>query len=182
MFFDNLDLLALCLGLLHTTGICKETFHGVVGGRLFNHLDLSPLLFCSFEARLVRCDTFDRVFGFLDRLVDGLVDVLIDSILRFALGAFGGSIHKTIEIALGLYLRNIEQRQRHDAPDEPCHDNGPPFEPSHLRIRIADQKNLAATVKDNCSPPGTADFGFAFASLGIALSYPLAVRVRSSYG
>ena len=48
-----------------------------------------------------------------------------DSILRFALDTFGGSIHKTIEIALSLYLRNIKQRQRHDAPDEPCHDKWP---------------------------------------------------------
>jgi hypothetical protein len=114
----------LCLGLLHTTGICNETFHGVIGGRLFNHLDLSPLLFCSPQALLVRCDTFDRVFGLLDSLVDGLIDVLIDSILRFALGAFGGSI-----------------------PD------------------VA-QRNSA----------------FAFAGLGICLSCPLPLRVRSAYG
>src|SRR6476469_2173251 len=130
MFFDNLDLLALCLRLLHTTGIGNETFHGVIAGWLFNHLDLSTLLFCSPEALFVCCDTFERVFGLLDSLVNGLVDVLIYSILRFALGAFGGSIHKTIDVSLSLYLRNIEQRQRHYAPDETCHDKWPSLQTS----------------------------------------------------
>jgi len=44
---------------------------------------------CSLEALLVRRET-SGVFGLLDRRIDGLIDVLIDPLLRFALGAFGG--------------------------------------------------------------------------------------------
>src|ERR671911_1038423 len=123
IFLDNFDLLVLCLRLFHTPAICNQTFHGVLGGWLVNHLDLFALFFCSSEALLVRCNTFDRVFGLPDSLVNGLVDVLIDSILRLALGAFGSSIHETIEISLSLCFRNREQHQHYNTPEDTCHNH-----------------------------------------------------------
>ena len=107
MLLDDLDLLALRLRLLHTTGVGYETFDGVSGSWTFHHLTLPTLFFCSLEALLVRRDTFHGVFGLFDRLIDGLIDVLIDPLLRFALGAFGGPVHQTVDIPLSLDLRNV---------------------------------------------------------------------------
>lgn len=81
MFFDDLDFFPLCLRLLHTTGIGNETLHGVIAGRVSNHLDLFPLFFCLSQAGLIGCDTLDRFLGLPDRLVNGLVDVRLALVL-----------------------------------------------------------------------------------------------------
>src|SRR6185295_1499325 len=103
-FIDNFDLLTLGLCLLHTAGVRHQTFHAVFVSRRFSHFDLLPFLLCAPEAFPVRRNTLDRLFSLLDGLVDGLFEVLVHALLRFAFGALGSSIHEAIEIPLSLDL------------------------------------------------------------------------------
>ena len=117
MFFDNLNLFSLRLRRFHAAGVSDETFHRVIGSGRTYRLNLFTVFLCSFEALLVRRNTLDRLFRLLNSLVDGLLDILIYSILRFARGTLGGSIHETIDISLSLYLCNIEQHQCDNTTD-----------------------------------------------------------------